>query len=261
VLLSFSFRNYRVKNLKKKTKTLQRNISQSYNVLLDIAAALRGLAHYRSSSALSTIAAPLRDPTRCHSSAALLAIVVVPRSPTCCYSSTIRTLQAPRVASQCRSNVTSCSAPSHRCSVARTCSVAPLPVIAATAAEFYTFDFGPSFDGLLLDIRPICVRRPSEFCLTFVQLSSDVGRTSIGLSFDLRPTSVRVLFDFRSTFVRRRLNFHRAFVRLSSDIRRISIGRPSNFHWTSVFPSTDFHPSNFRPTSYVLRLAFLCPAP
>jgi len=60
------------------------------------------------------------------------------------------------VAGQRRNNAASCNAPGHRCSVVRSCSVAPSPAIAATAAKLYTSDV-----GLSSDIRPTFVRRTS----------------------------------------------------------------------------------------------------
>ncbi len=59
---------------------------------------------------------------------------------------------------QRRNNAASCNAPGHRCSVARSCSVASPPAIAAAAVELYTSDV-----GLSSDFRQTFVRRPSNF--------------------------------------------------------------------------------------------------
>jgi hypothetical protein len=74
-----------------------------------------------------------------------------------------------RVAGQRRNNVASYNVPGHRCSVARSCSVAPPPAIAAAAAELYTFDVSRTFVGRTsTNFRPLNFRPQ-----TSVQLSSD----------------------------------------------------------------------------------------
>jgi hypothetical protein len=135
--------------------------------------------------ALSDIAATLRGPARCRTSqqhaarsSALSAITTTPRGPARCRPSqqrrevqrVVATVPEERYKLQCvagqrRNNAASCNAPGHRCSVARSCSVAPPPAIAATMAEIYTSDVGLS----------------SDLCRTSVQLSS------VELPSDVRP--------------------------------------------------------------------------
>jgi hypothetical protein len=79
------------------------------------------------------------------------------------------------VAGQRCNNVASYSVPGHHCSVARSCSVAPPPAIAATAVELYTFDVSRTFVGRLPDFSPTFVGRTS----TNFRPQTFVRRTSV----------------------------------------------------------------------------------
>ncbi|CAM6016430.1 unnamed protein product [Sphagnum balticum] len=95
---------------------------------------------------LPAITATLQGPTCCRSSVALLAIAATLRGPARCCSSVARTLAS--------CSALPASVLDHHCNVARSCSVAPPPAIAAVAAELYTFDVSRTFVGRPLDFHP-----------------------------------------------------------------------------------------------------------
>ncbi len=100
-----------------------------------------------------------------------VAATQVKAAPQCwrsaCYNSAIATWVVAalprRVLQQRRNNVANCNAPGHRCSIARSCSVASLLAIAAAAVELYTSDFCRTSIGFSSDVRPTFLRP------TFVQ--------------------------------------------------------------------------------------------
>jgi hypothetical protein len=82
------------------------------------------------------------------------------------------------VAGQRRNNAASCNVPGHRCSVTRSCSVAPPPAITATAVELHTSHVRLSSDFLRTSVGRPSNFRPSNSCPTFVGRPSNFRSTS-----------------------------------------------------------------------------------
>ncbi len=175
----------RVKNKKTKQKRCSAALA-GVVVLSDIAATLRGPAccrtsqqHAARSSALSAIAATSRGPARCW-----------PSQQRCDVQRVAAAAPEERCKLQCvdgqrRNNVASCNALGHRCSVARSCSVALPPAIAAAAAELYMSDFRRT------SIQLSSIQLPSDFRPSNFRPTS--GPASLLTSSSCVPADVIVL--------------------------------------------------------------------
>ncbi len=110
------------------------------------------------------------------------------------------------IVGQRRNHAASCNAPGHHCNVARSCSVAPLPAIAAAATELYTSDVGLSSDLHRTSVERPSNFRPSNSRPTFVRHPSNFRPTSgpaslLTSSSCVRPASLLTSSYCRPTYV------------------------------------------------------------